>query len=87
MTELALQERRKILQDQIAKYSRKGYQIVSQTDTTAQMRKPKIFSFLWAFLWFLLFGVGILVYIFYYMAKKDTIVFIEVSEEGRVRVR
>lgn len=87
MTELALEERRKILQDQIAKYSRKGYQIVSQTDTTAQMRKPKSFSFLWAFLWFLLFGVGILVYIFYYMAKKDTIVFIEVDEEGRITVR
>lgn len=87
MTELALEERKKILQDQIAKYSRKGYEIVSQTDSTAQMRKPKTFSFLWAFLWFLLFGVGILVYIFYYMAKKDTIVFVEVGEEGRITVR
>jgi len=87
MTLLSLDERKEILQQQIAKYSRKGYQVVSQTDTTAQMRKAKTFSLIWAILWALLALVGILVYIFYYMAKKDKIIFIEVGEEGRVKVR
>jgi len=68
-------------------HSRQGYQIISQTDATAQMRKPRTFSFLWAALWFLLFGVGILVYVFYYLSKEDKIILIEVGEEGRVEVR
>ena len=87
MTQMSLEERKAILQDQIAKYSRKGFQIVSQTDTTAQMRKPKTFSFLWAFLWLLVALIGILVYLLYYMAKKDEVIFIEVDGEGRVKVR
>ena len=48
------------------------------------MVKPKEFSFLWAIVWFLFFGIGILVYIFYYLAKSDERIRLEVDQEGRV---
>ena len=37
-----------------------------------------------ALLWFLLFGIGILVYLFYYMAKSDERVTLEVDDSGHV---
>ena len=57
------------LQAHIAWYVRGGYRVVSQTDTTAQLVKPKEFSFGWAVFWFLFFGVGVLVYLFYLRGK------------------
>jgi uncharacterized membrane-anchored protein len=47
--------------------------------------RPKKFSFLWALLCFLLFGIGILVYVAYYLAKSDQTVYLEVDDEGKVR--
>ena len=47
--------------------------------------RPKKFSFLWALLWFLLFGIGILVYVAYYLAKSDQTVYLEVDDAGKVR--
>jgi len=78
-------QRQQILDREIAKYTKRGFQVTSRTETTAQLRKPKKFSFLWAFLWFLLFGIGILVYLFYYWSKKDEVVFVQVDEHGRVK--
>jgi uncharacterized membrane protein len=72
------------LQEQIRWYVRHGYRVVNQTATTAQLVKPKRFSFLWAILWLLMFGVGLLVYLLYYAAKKDTVVYLEVVN-GKVK--
>jgi hypothetical protein len=54
----------------------------------------KTFSFFWAFIWFLFFGVGILVYIgvywcilvyiAYYLSKVDRFVYIVVKDNGMV---
>ena len=74
------------LQNQINDYVRKGYVVQSQTETSAQLVKPKVFSFVWALLWFLLLGIGVLVYIFYYMSKKDQTVYLYV-EDGNVKSR
>lgn len=68
---LTLDERKSILEKQISILSQRGYSVTSRTDTTATLVKPKEFSFVWAVLWFLVFGIGILIYIFYYMSKKD----------------
>lgn len=76
--------RRAILQRQVDSYVRGGFMVVSQTDSTAQLRKPKQFSCLWAAIWFLFFGVGIVVYLIYYASKQDELVFIEVNESGQV---
>ena len=75
-----------MLQTQINEYVRKGYHVQSQTETTAQLVKPKSFSFFWAFLWLLLPFFGLLTYILYYMSKKDQTVYLYV-ENGQVLSR
>ena len=72
------------LSKEIQKYVRKGYRVVYQTATTAQLVKPKGFSCFWALAWLFIFGVGLLVYIFYYLAKKDKILYLSV-EGDKVR--
>lgn len=83
----SVDERRAILQREISGYVKKGFRVVSQTDTTAQLVKPKTFSFLWALLWFLLLGVGLLVYLIWYWAKRDETIYLEVDDKGRVKKR
>lgn len=73
------------LQRMIARYTRYGYRLDSETETSASMVRPKKFSFLPALLWFLLFGVGILIYIFWYMSRSDDTIYLH-TEGGRVRV-
>lgn len=84
---LSLEARTQRLSAEIAKYTRKGYRVQSQTAISAQLVKPKKFSFVFAFLWFLLLGVGLLIYLLYYLAKRDKLVWIEVDETGRVTVK
>lgn len=81
---LTLDARRQILEREIVKYSKRGYRVVNRTDTTAQMVKPRQFSCLAATLWTLLFGIGLIFYLFYYLAKKEDVVYLSVDERGRV---
>lgn len=74
-----------LLQKEIEKYIRQGYRVVSQTDTTAQLVKPKQFSCLYATLWFLLFGVGLIFYLFWYASQKDQTVYLQVVNEKVIR--
>jgi uncharacterized protein YuzE len=90
--EITIEKRRAILQNEINSYIKKGFRVISQTDTTAQLLNPKKFSLLWAVLWFLLFGVGILIYLFYYLAKRDEQIYdeqiyIEITPTGKVIAR
>ena len=82
--EIPLNERSEILSNEIAKYARTGYQVVTRTETSAQLIKPKEFSFVAAVLWFLLFGIGLLIYLFYYMAKRDQAVYLVISKQGLI---
>ena len=84
---LTLDQRRDILEQAIAKYVKRGYRVTARTDTTAQLLRPKKFSLLWALAWFLLFGIGILVYLIYYWSKRDDTVYLEVDSAGRVKRR
>lgn len=86
-TGVTIDQRREILQREINGYLKRGFRVVSQTETSAQLLKPKVFSLLWAFLWFLGFGIGIIVYIIWYMAKRDETVYIEVDDKGHVKRR
>lgn len=72
------------LDAKVRRYVRRGYIVQSQTDTSAQLVKPKKFSFLWALAWFLCFGVGLLVYLLYYWAKRDHVVYLSVTPADRV---
>lgn len=80
---LPIETRRSILQRDIADYVSRGFLVISQTDTTAQLRRPKTFSLLWSVFW-LIFGLGIgfIIYLLYYAAKKDETVYIEVGRTG-----
>lgn len=84
---MSMEQRRAILEEEIRKYVKKGFQVVSRTDLTAQLVKPKKFSGLWALLWFLVFGVGLIIYLIYYGTKRDEQVYLEVDEKGKVRRR
>jgi len=83
----SLDERRAILQEVIIHYTEKGWRVVSQTDTTAQLIHPKEFSCLLAGCSLLLFGIGFLFYIFAYLAERDLSAYIVVDKYGRVITR
>lgn len=72
----SVEEHRRLLEQQIDGHLQRGYRVVSQTDTAAQLVRPKSFSFIWAMAWFLLCGVGVLVYVFYYASKSDDTVYL-----------
>lgn len=78
------EERQAILQVEISKYIRRGYRVVSQTVTTAQLVKPKSFSFFWALVWLLLAVLPFFIYLIYYAAKRDSTIYIEVGGDGQI---
>ena len=73
------------LDTRISHYVRKGYIVQCQTGTSAQLVKPKKFSFFWAFVWFMCFGVGLLVYLLYYWAKRDHVVYLSATTTRKRR--
>jgi len=78
-------ERSRELEEEIAQYMSEGFFVRQRTATTAQLVRPKRFSFVWALLWFLVFGIGIAVYLIYYAAKQDEGRYVEVDEYGAVK--
>ena len=70
-TFLTLKEKKDIIIDI---YSKDGFTVNNLSDTQMQFRKEKTFSLLWAIVWLCVFLVGLLVYIFYYISKRDDIV-------------
>ena len=58
----------------IADHSARGFFLVSRTDTSALMRKPKQFNALLAVLGALLCLVGLIVYVILYAAQQDEVV-------------
>jgi hypothetical protein len=73
-----------VLQEEVNRYTKKGFRVVSQTSRSAQLVKPKKFSFWWALIWTFVMLVGLLVYLFYYAAKKDRQVYLTVDDLGRI---
>jgi len=82
---LSLEERSAILDVAVMKYVRIGYEVRSRTQTTVQLVKPKEFSSIWALAWFLLFGIGVIVYLLYYWGGRDQTLYLEVDERGTIR--
>lgn len=81
----SIEQRRAILGREIQRYVKRGFRVVSQTDTTAQLVKPKKFSLFWAVVWFLLAVFPFIIYLLWYAAKKDETVYLEVTPTGRIR--
>ena len=84
------EQRTALLERHIGELIRRGYRVTSRTETTAQLVKPKEFSLLWALVWLgltlCLLGVGILIYLLYYLAQKDKTVYLDVDPYGHVNV-
>lgn len=85
----------KALGDYVAELAQEGYVIQKQDENSAQLVRKKKFSALWAAAWLLGFGVGVIFYIFYYLAKRDDFAYLQQSggvvsgtlEYTRVRYR
>ncbi len=86
--ELTIAERRAILDQEVASYAQQGYLVLSRSDTTAQLVKPKRFSCLWAFVWLLvtifLLGIGMIIYWIWHASKKNKGLYLEVDLYGNV---
>ena len=81
---LPLEERSARLEAVIRKYAARGYVVRYKDATSAQMVRPKKFSFLWALVWFLALGIGLVVYLLYYASKRDDLLNLWVDEKGMV---
>lgn len=58
-----------------------GYQVVSQTHTAAQLMRKKQFSCLIATVLFLCFAIPFFIYLFYYLAKKDDLIYLDIETQ------
>lgn len=65
------------LTKEIQKYVKQGYRVINQTATSAQLVRPKQFSCLAATLWTLLFGIGLIFYLFWYASKKEDTIYLQ----------
>jgi len=84
---LSIEARRAVLQSKLMDASRDGWRITSQTDTTAQLYKPKSFNWAVAVVGGVLTaGILTLLYLVEYGMKKDQTAFIEVDEQGQLKV-
>ncbi|MDP8267545.1 MAG: hypothetical protein P9L97_02340 [Candidatus Tenebribacter davisii] len=67
-------------------YAKENYVITLRTENQLQMIRKKKFNFLWALLWTLLWGVGLIVYIIYFVSKKDDIYTITLPTNEKVNL-
>ena len=81
---LSPEQRRDILDQEIAKYVGYGFRVVSHTDTTVQLVRPKEFSVIVALACFLMLGVGLFLYLLFYLAEKDATVYLQVTSSGEI---
>jgi hypothetical protein len=59
----------------------KGYQVVSQTKTTAQLVRAKKFSCLLATILFVLVVLPFFIYLFYFPSKKDELIYLDTETQ------
>lgn len=70
----------------VVEYAGYGMQVLSRTDTQIQFIRRKTFNFWIALLGLLTFGVITVLYVFYYLAKRDeteTLTFYDDTPKGR----
>jgi cell division septal protein FtsQ len=58
-----------------------GYHVVSQTASSAQLMRKKQFSCLIATLSLFVFGIGFLIYLFYFLSKKDDLIYLDADAQ------
>lgn len=66
-------------------YKLNGYEVENRDSLEIQLKRKKKFSYLSAFLWFLLLGVGLVIYILYYLLRGDDHVTVQVADNYKVK--
>jgi hypothetical protein len=66
-------------------YINNGFEVVDRDRLEIKLFKKKNFSYLSAFFWFLLLGVGLVIYILYYLLKGNDNVTITVEDNYKVK--
>lgn len=71
----------KDLKAQIRELVQNGYTVTVQDKTSAQLVRKKQFSCLIATLSFCFFGVGFFIYLFYFLAQRDEVVYLDLETQ------
>jgi flagellar basal body-associated protein FliL len=78
------------LETAIVYYQSKGFILNGKTERTAQLTKPKKFSWVWFTIWLLIsivaFALPIFIYLIYYWAKKDEVITLSINESGQLLI-
>ena len=82
MNVLPIEERRKILDQEVNKYITQGWHMVSRTDTAVQLSRDKRASCLLAMLLAIFFILPALLYLLLYRGTEN--LYIEVDDYGRI---
>lgn len=74
------------LQQTIESYLRDGFRVISQTDTSAQLIKPRRYDPKWGCLGFLTFGVFWVIGLLVFLLQKDQLVYLSLDASGQILV-
>jgi hypothetical protein len=72
-----------VLEGAMMRFLRRGYRVTSRSAMSVQMVQPKKFSLFWALVW-LFTCSGLIVYVVYYLAKRDCAVYLRVTPSGTI---
>ncbi len=81
---ISIEKRREILEQEIAKYVKEGWHVVSRTDKTSQLTRERGASCLVAFILAIFLIVPAVLYLLLY--KKTEGLYIEVDRDGNVHI-
>jgi len=81
---LSAEQRKEILEKEIAKYVKLGWHVINRTDTTAQLSRNKQASCLLAIILALFLIVPAILYLLLYRGSEN--LYIEVDEQGQIAV-
>lgn len=82
---LPIEQRTAILDKEVQSYVKQGYRVLSQTPTSAQLVKPKKFSFLVFIILLILMVLPALLYVLWFAVKKDESVYLTVDDRGKIK--
>lgn len=79
-------QRSEPLEREIESYLSRGFRVLSRTDTTAQLIKPRRYDPTWGCLGFLTFGVFWVIGLLVFLMSKDQLVYLSLDASGQVLI-
>jgi len=72
------------LESTIEDYQRRGYRIVSRTETAVQLVKPRRYNPTWGCLGFLTLGVFWIIGLLDFLVQKDRLIYLRIDSRGQI---